>query len=111
MPVIYAVGTGPGGADTVTPQAMEVLRSCDVIVGYSKYVDMVKDLVPGKILYSSGMTHEAERCRAALRFAVDEGKNTFSTEVINVISEKANIIITTAIVINLLRRQNSRNPL
>ena len=34
-----------------------------------------------------------------LPIAVDDGKNTFSTDVIRVISEKANIITTTAIVI------------
>ena len=73
MSVIYVVGIGPGGADTITPQAMKILQSCDVIAGYEKYVDMVKDLVPGKILYTSGMTHEAERCGYVLFLAKDFG--------------------------------------
>ncbi|MBQ3455284.1 MAG: precorrin-3B C(17)-methyltransferase, partial [Synergistaceae bacterium] len=32
--MIYVVGLGPGGAETITPQAMNVLQSCDVIAGY-----------------------------------------------------------------------------
>ena len=69
MAVIYVVGIGPGGAETITPQAMNVLQSCDVIAGYAKYVDMVRDLVPGKFLYSSPMTHEIERCREVLKIS------------------------------------------
>ena len=73
MAVIYVVGIGPGGAETITPQAMNILQSCDVIAGYVKYIDMVRDLVPGKIFITSGMTHEVERCREALNFAVKFG--------------------------------------
>ncbi|MBQ6970818.1 MAG: precorrin-3B C(17)-methyltransferase [Synergistaceae bacterium] len=73
--MIYVVGIGPGGAETITPQAMKILQSCDVIAGYEKYVDLVKDLVPGKILYTSGMTHEAERCGYVLFLAKDFGLN------------------------------------
>lgn len=69
MPVIYAVGIGPGGAETVTPQAMEAMLSCDVIVGYERYVDLVREFLPGKTFFTSGMTHELERCREALRIA------------------------------------------
>ena len=67
--VIYVVGIGPGGADTITPQAMDAMRSCDVIAGYTRYVDLVRELVPGKTIFTSGMTHELERCERALEFA------------------------------------------
>ena len=75
MPVIYVVGIGPGGAETITPQAMNILRECDVIAGYEKYVDMIRDLIPGKILFTSKMTQERERCEWSLTFARDFGKN------------------------------------
>ena len=75
MAVIYAVGIGPGGAETITPQAMNVLRTCDVIAGYERYVDLVRGLVPGKIFLASGMTHELERCREALSLAEKYGFN------------------------------------
>ena len=75
MAVIYAVGIGPGGAETITPQAMNILRSCDVIAGYEKYVDMLRDFTPGKILFTTKMTQEVSRCEWALMFARDYGKN------------------------------------
>lgn len=75
MAVIYVVGIGPGGAEMMTPQAMNILRSCDVIVGYTRYVELVHDLVPGKILYTSGMTHEVSRCFEALNLAGKFGLN------------------------------------
>jgi precorrin-3B C17-methyltransferase len=37
-----------------------------VVVGYSRYLDLIADLTDGKELISSGMTQEIERCRAAL---------------------------------------------
>ena len=69
MAVIYVVGIGPGGAETITPQAMNILQSCKVIAGYEKYIDMVRDLVPGKFLFSSPMKMEVERCRYVIKIA------------------------------------------
>jgi precorrin-3B C17-methyltransferase len=37
-----------------------------VIVGYSRYVDAISDLIGDRAVIRSGMTHEVERCRAAL---------------------------------------------
>ncbi len=39
------------------------------MVGYTKYVDLVSDLVEGKEVISTGMTKEAERCQEAIRRA------------------------------------------
>ena len=75
MPVIYVVGIGPGGSETITPEAMKILQYCDVIAGYEKYVDMVRCFVPGKIIFTSKMTHELDRCEWSLMFARDYGKN------------------------------------
>lgn len=73
--MIYVVGIGPGGAETITPQAMKILRECEVIAGYEKYIDMIRDLVPEKIIYSSPMKMEIERCKDVLAIARDFGKN------------------------------------
>jgi precorrin-3B C17-methyltransferase len=40
-----------------------------VVVGYKRYLDLIKDLTPGKELISSGMTKERDRCAAALELA------------------------------------------
>ncbi len=39
------------------------------MVGYKRYLDNINDLLDGKELISSGMTKEADRCRAALQKA------------------------------------------
>ena len=43
MNKIYVVGIGPGAYEQMTIQAVKVLESCDVIVGYTVYVDLVKE--------------------------------------------------------------------
>lgn len=75
MAKLYVVGIGPGGRENMTLKAVEVLKSCDLIVGYTPYIEYLGDLKDGKELYSTGMRGEIERCK----FAVDkvrEGKNT-----------------------------------
>lgn len=74
MSKVYVVGIGPGNSENMTFLADEALRICDVIVGYSVYVDLVRDRYPGKEFFDTPMTKEADRCRAALEKA-REGKN------------------------------------
>ena len=71
--MIYVVGVGPGGTDEITPRAMEVLKACDVVVGYTRYVELLKDELAGKTVFTSGMRQEVERCTMALKFA-QEGR-------------------------------------
>jgi precorrin-3B C17-methyltransferase len=40
-----------------------------VVVGYQRYLELIADLTAGKELIASGMTHEVQRCRQALRRA------------------------------------------
>jgi len=68
------VGIGPGDYADMTLRADMALRSCDVIVGYHVYVDLVKERYPGKEFLTTPMTQEAKRCRLALD-AAREGKN------------------------------------
>lgn len=73
--MIYVVGIGSGGGDTMTIEAVEAIKSCDVIVGYPKYVDLIRNLTAHKKIFTSGMTHETDRCNMALSEARDYGKN------------------------------------
>jgi len=70
---IYVVGTGPGTVMEMTPRARAVIESCEVVAGYSFYIDLIHELLHGKELISTGMTGETERCSAAIRAAL-EGK-------------------------------------
>ncbi len=69
MGKIYVVGIGPGDEKMMTIRAKEVLDACDVIAGYSLYIDLVRDRYPGKEFYENGMRGEAERCRACVGMA------------------------------------------
>ncbi len=70
---IYVVGIGPGGRAYMTPQARDAIEESDVIVGYTLYVDLVKELTAGKEVKSTAMKQEVDRCRMALASAM-EGK-------------------------------------
>jgi precorrin-3B C17-methyltransferase len=63
---VYVVGLGPGGADQITPKALSLLQECDVIAGYTVYIDLIKDLLPNKRLLTTPMRKEVERCQMAL---------------------------------------------
>ena len=72
---LYVIGMGPGSMEQMTPQAYHALRECDVIAGYTVYIDLLKDHFPGKEYLSTPMTREEERCRMALAASVS-GRNT-----------------------------------
>ena len=70
---IYVVGIGPGNREYMTPQAVAAIEESDVVVGYTLYVELVKELVKDKEVKSTAMKQEVNRCRMALESAL-EGK-------------------------------------
>ena len=62
---IYVVGIGPGSYENMTQRAQQALNDCDVIVGYTVYIDLVKEHFPGKQMLTTPMRREVERCRLA----------------------------------------------
>jgi len=66
---VFVVGIGPGNYENMTIQADEQLKSCDVIIGYHVYVDLVKSRYPDKAYLTTPMTREADRCRMAIEEA------------------------------------------
>ena len=69
MGKLSVVGIGPGDYDNMTVRADRALMRSQVIVGYSVYVDLVKDRYPDKEYHTTAMTREADRCRLALDLA------------------------------------------
>jgi len=59
---IFLVGFGPGSAKTMTYGAREAIEQSDVVIGYSTYIKLVKDLLEGKEVIRKGMTEEIDRC-------------------------------------------------
>lgn len=74
MSKIYIVGIGPGYYEEMTIRAARVLSSCDVIVGYQVYVELVKEHFADKKFLTTPMKKEVERCRLAFEEAV-KGQN------------------------------------
>ena len=65
MSRIYVTGLGPGAADQMTIRAKKVLEKCPVIIGYTVYIDLIREEFPDKIFLTTPMRREADRCRMA----------------------------------------------
>ncbi len=75
MATLYVVGIGPGGKEHLTLKAVEALQRCQVIVGYSFYLELIAEFTQGKTLIATGMTQEIARCRRAIA-EVQQGRDT-----------------------------------
>ena len=63
------VGIGPGEYEQMTMRAANALSSCDTIVGYTVYVDLVKEHFAGKEFLTTPMRKEVDRCILAFEEA------------------------------------------
>ncbi|MBY0754980.1 precorrin-3B C(17)-methyltransferase [Clostridium sardiniense] len=79
MGKLYVVGIGPGGLDHMTMKARDTILNCDIVVGYTKYIEMVRDLIGDKEVYQTGMRGEVERCKRALELSKEKDVCLIST--------------------------------
>ncbi|WP_297421510.1 precorrin-3B C(17)-methyltransferase [Clostridium sp.] len=79
MGKLRVIGIGPGSIENMSLRALQAIEDSDVIVGYTKYIEMIKELVKGKELYSTGMKGEEDRCREALSLCKDKNVALIST--------------------------------
>ena len=63
------VGIGPGNPLDRTKRAELAIAQSSVVVGYKPYLESITDLTAGKLLISSGMRAEIERCTLAIEHA------------------------------------------
>jgi precorrin-3B C17-methyltransferase len=66
---ILLVGFGPGSHEHMTFRARAAIEESDVVIGYSTYIGLVKDLLKGKEIIRKGMTEETDRAVEALEHA------------------------------------------
>ncbi len=69
MGKIFVVGIGPGEEKYMTAEAVRALDESDCIVGYTTYIELVKDRYPDKELIATGMRGEIERCKQCVNLA------------------------------------------
>jgi len=72
---IYVIGIGPGAYEQMTVKAVKALEECEVIVGYTVYVELLKEHFPEKEYRTTPMRQETERCRMAFEEA-GQGRTT-----------------------------------
>lgn len=70
---IYLVGFGPGAEEHMSFKAKAAIAESDVVIGYTTYIKLVKDLLDGKEIIKKGMTEEIDRCIEAYEQA-QQGK-------------------------------------
>ncbi len=73
------VGIGPGHRDHATPTAVQAIAEAELVVGYSTYIKLVRDLIAGKEVFRTGMTEEIGRAR----FAVERARSGAKVAVIS----------------------------
>ena len=71
MNKLYVVGIGPGAYEKMTIEASQALSKSDVIIGYTVYVDLVKEHFPGKEFMTTPMKKEVDRCVLAFEEAMN----------------------------------------
>ena len=62
MNKISVVGIGPGEYEQMTIKAAKALADSDIIIGYTVYVDLVKNHFPEKEFMTTPMKKEVDRC-------------------------------------------------
>ena len=68
--IIYVVGFGPGDKMYLTGQAKDAIENSDVVVGYSLYAELIKNIYPDKVYITTGMKQEIERCQICINEAL-----------------------------------------
>lgn len=72
--MLRIVGFGSGSKDNMTLEAVDAIKEAELIVGYTTYVDILKEYFPDKDYYSTDMCQESRRCQYAID-KVKEGVN------------------------------------
>lgn len=69
MNKLYVIGIGPGEYEQMTLKAIHAMEKSEVIIGYTVYVDLLKEHFPGKEFLTTPMKKEVDRCVMAFEEA------------------------------------------
>lgn len=67
--MLYVVGIGAGSREGMTIAAQQAIECSELVVGYTKYVELLREHFPEKNYASTGMKRERERVEFALKEA------------------------------------------
>jgi len=57
---IFAVGVGPGSSDYLTEVVSDIIKNCDVIIGYKYTLKTIEHLLDGKQVHEITMNDQEE---------------------------------------------------
>ncbi len=60
MARVYAVGVGPGSPRYVTGVVADLVKECDVVVGYKYTLNIIRDYIAGKDVYEVTMKNQED---------------------------------------------------
>ncbi|MCS7110874.1 MAG: precorrin-3B C(17)-methyltransferase [Ignisphaera sp.] len=66
---VYVVGIGPGDPSLRTQASVDAIRESSTVIGYTFYLDLVRDLLGGKSVVEYGMGEEVKRVQRAIELA------------------------------------------
>lgn len=105
MNKLYIVSIGAGGTNYITSEAKDAINESKVVVSYSKYARELEELLCGKKLITSGMTHEIQRCNQA----VESAKNGRTTSILS--NGDSNVFGISSIIVELLEKRDLWNDI
>ena len=74
--MLSVVGIGPGALDLLTERARARISSADVIMGNERYIELIKDIIPGSAEVVIGrMGTEVDRAKKAVELCKHKNKN------------------------------------
>ena len=97
---LFVVGIGPGADAWRTPEVTRVISQVTDVVGYGFYLDLIPDLIKGKVRHTSILSEEEARVRQSLELAA-EGR-----DVALISSGDIGIYAMASLVFELLDREN-----
>ncbi len=66
MGKVFAVGVGPGSAKYVTEIVKEIIRNCDIIIGYKYTLKTIEQFIEGKEIYEITMNDQEKSYQKVL---------------------------------------------
>ncbi len=66
MGKVFAVGVGPGSAKYVTEIVKEIIRNCDIVIGYKYTLKTIEQFIEGKEIYEITMNDQEKSYQKVL---------------------------------------------
>lgn len=70
---IFVIGIGPGSLEKMTVEAINAIKESDIVIGYTLYIELLKENFPDKKYDSTPMRKEIDRCELCFKNSL-EGK-------------------------------------